>query len=250
MRNSEQIRFDKLYKKHLRALKLQGMSDSTIDVYSRAVRRLTNHYDRVPDKITHNQLADYFSELVDSHSWSTVKVDRNGLQFFWQHVLKKDWRWVDIVKAPKVQSIPDVFSVAEVNQLLHSTQLLRYRTFILCTYLMGLRLAETLNLQIGDIDAANHRVHVRRGKGHKDRFVPLPNCALLQMRLLWSKHRHPHFVFPSTKSLPDIQNATVPMSRGTTQMAFKKIVHQCGIKKKFPSTPFDTAMPRIYLNAA
>lgn len=245
MKTSEQLRFDKLYKKHLRALKLQGYSVKTIDVYSRPLRRLSLRYDRVPDKITHNQLANFFSELIDSHSWSTVRTDRRGLQFFWEHILKKDWRWVNMVKPPKVQSIPDIFSIAEVHQLLHSTKLLRYRTFILCTYLMGLRLSETLNLHIQDIDSANHRLHVRRGKGHKDRFVPLPYTALQQLRLLWSRHRHPHLLFPSTKSIPSIQHASSPMSHGTTQYAFKNIVRECGIKKKFQFIPFDTATPLI-----
>lgn len=241
MKTSEQKRFDQLYRKHLRALKLQGMSDKTIDVYARAIRRLSERFDRVPDKITAKQLATHFSELVDSHSWSTVKVDRCGIQFFWKHVLKKDWKWIDIVKAPKVKSIPDVLSVAEVYQLLQSTNQLRYRTFILCTYSMGLRLAETLNLQLADIDSANHRVHIRRGKGHKDRFVPVTDFVLQQMRLLWLQHQHPKYLFPCTKSIPAIQSAQKPISHGTVQQAFKKIVLQCGIKKKSPYTRFDTA---------
>lgn len=245
MRKSEQTRFNKLYKKHLRALKLHGYSEKTIDVYSRPVRRLTARYDRVPDKVTHNQLANYFSELIDSHSWSTVRTDRLGLQNFWQHVLKKDWRWVDMVKAPTVQSIPDIFSVPEVYQLLQTTKLLRYRTFILCTYLMGLRLAETLNLQVSDIDVGNRRIHIRRGKGHKDRFVPLPDVALQQMRLQWSRHRHPYLIFPSTKSIPNIRHASKPMSHGTTQLAFRNIVRECGIKKKSPFIRCVTATPHI-----
>ncbi|VAW69070.1 hypothetical protein MNBD_GAMMA09-1628, partial [hydrothermal vent metagenome] len=85
MKPNEQKRFDSLYKKHLRALKLQGMSDSTIDVYARAVRRITQYYDVCPDRLSIEQREVYFAKLVNSHSWSTVKVDRNGLQFFWKH---------------------------------------------------------------------------------------------------------------------------------------------------------------------
>ena len=79
MNISGQTRFQKQYRRHLRALKLQGLSNSTIDVYSRAVRRVTAHHDCCPDRLTSEQLEVYFSKLVDSHSWSTVKVDRNGL---------------------------------------------------------------------------------------------------------------------------------------------------------------------------
>lgn len=102
MEASEKARFDQLYQHHLRALKLRGMSDSTIDVYARAVRRVAQHYDCCPDRLSAEQLEVYFAALVESHSWSTVKVDRIGLQLFWQHVLKRDWRWVEIIKVPQV----------------------------------------------------------------------------------------------------------------------------------------------------
>jgi integrase len=246
---SEQTRFDRLYKNHLRALKLQGMSDSTIDVYARAVRRVSAYFDCCPDQLTLEQLEGYFAELVDSHSWSTVKVDRNGLQFFWKHVLKRDWTWLDIVKAPKVQALPDILTPAEVEQLIGATQKLRYRVFLLTTYSMGLRLGEALALEVGDIDAKRKVVHIRRGKGHKDRLVPLPDLTYQALRLLWARHRHPRLLFPNaTGSLERVRNATSPMDRGGTQAAMKAVVQQCGIKKKYPSTRCATASPRICSN--
>ena len=74
---------------------------------------------------------------------------------------------------------------------------------------MGLRLEEALSLQVGDIDAGRKRVHVRRGKGHKDRLVPLPDLTLLGLRALWKKHRHPELLFPNATGSPErIQKAT------------------------------------------
>lgn len=251
MKASEQSRFDKLYKQHLRALKLQGLSESTIDVYARAVRRLTEHFDCCPDRLSTEQLETYFAELVESHSWSTVKVDRNGLQFFWKHVLKRDWTWLDIVKAPKIQSIPDILTLAEVEQLIGATQKLRYRVFLLTTYSMGLRLGEALSLEVGDIDAARKVVHIRRGKGHKDRLVPLPDLTYHALRALWVRHRHPRLLFPSPAgSLERIREATTPMDRGGTQAAMKAVVEACGIKKKSPSTRCATALRPICSNRA
>jgi integrase len=251
MKSSEQARFDTLYKRHLRALKLQGMSDSTMDVYARAVRRVTQYYDCCPDQLTTEQLAVYFAELVESHSWSTVKVDRNGLQFFWKHVLKRDWQWVEMIKAPKIRSLPDILTVAEVEQLIGATHKLRYRVFLLATYSMGLRLGETLALQVGDIDGQRKQVHIRRGKGHKDRLVPLPDLTYRALRALWCKHRHPRLLFPSAVGSPErIRSATTPMDRGGAQAAMKAVVAQCGIKKKSPSTRLDTALPPICSNKA
>lgn len=79
MKKTEVKRFDSLYSRHLKLLKIQGKSDSTIDAYSRAVRRVRVHFDRLPEKLTKDDLQNYFSDLVESHSWSTVKVDRLGV---------------------------------------------------------------------------------------------------------------------------------------------------------------------------
>ena len=248
---SEQSRFDDLYQRHLRMLKLQGKSDKTIDVYARAVRRVTQHFDCCPDQLAPEQLEIYFGQLVDSHSWSTVKVDRNGLQFFWRHVLKLDWQWVKIIKPPKIQTIPDILTLAEVENLIAATRKLRYRVFFLTTYSMGLRLEETLSLQVGDIDARQRQVHIRRGKGNKDRLVPLPELTCQALRALWCKHRHPYLLFPNARgSLETVRQATTHMNRGSTQVAMKVLVNECGIKKKSLSIPSATVLPPICSNAA
>jgi len=178
MNTKEQAHFDKLYRLHLRTLKLRGMSDNTIDSYARAVRRVSKYVDCSPDHLTTEQLEAYFAELVVSHSWSTVKIDRNGLQFFWKYVLKTDWQWLNIIKAPKVHTLPDILTPNEIERMILSTRKLRYRVFLLATYSMGLRLSETLALQVSDIDAERKQVHIRRGKGHKDRFLLLQNLHI------------------------------------------------------------------------
>lgn len=251
MNPTEQNRFDALYEQHVRGLKLHGYSTSTIDVYSRAVRRLASHYDCVPDQLSVEQLEIYFAALVDSHSWATVRVDRNGLQFFWRHVLKMDWDWLNIIKPPQVRTLPDVLTIAEVEQLIAAARKLRYRVFVLATYSMGLRLSETLSLQVGDVDAARGRVHIRRGKGHKDRFVPLPDLTCRALRALWIKHRHPRLLFPhAVGSFERIRTASTHMSRGGTQKAFGVLRDECGIKKRSPFIPCATALPPICSNAA
>lgn len=169
MNKSDQNTFDKHYLQLLKCLKLQGKADTTIDSYSRAIRQARDYFDCLPEHLTPDDLKNYFAALVDSHSWSTVKIDRLGLQFYWRHVLHKDWRWIDIVKPPKVKTIPDILSVADIERLIGATRVLRYRVFILTTYSMGLRLDETLNLHVGDIDTQRMQVHIRRGKGHQEK---------------------------------------------------------------------------------
>ncbi|MBA7556200.1 Tyrosine recombinase XerC [subsurface metagenome] len=250
--NSTQVnRFNELYQRHLRLLKLQGKSKKTIDAYSRAVRRVSEHFDCCPDQLTQEQLEIYFAKLVDTHSWSTVKVDRNGLQFYWRYVLKLDWQWVNIIKPPKIHTIPDILTLVEIEKLIEATRKLRYRVFLLTTYSMGLRLEEALSLQVWDIDADRKKVHIRRGKGHKDRLVPLPDLTLLALRALWKKHRNPDLIFPNANGSPEtIRKATTHMDRGGAQKAMKVVVAECGIKKKSIYTPFATVLPLIYSNAA
>jgi integrase len=109
---------------------------------------------------------------------------------------------------------------------------------------MGLRLSETLSLQVGDVDAERGRVHIRRGKGHRDRLVPLPDLTCQALRALWAKHRHPRLLFPNAVGSPDrIRTATTPMNRGGTQKAVKVLLAECGIKKRSPFTPCATALP-------
>ncbi len=232
MNKAQQKRYNSLYKRHLNALKRQGKSASTIDVYSRALRRITAFSNRCPDELSEHDLEQYFGSLVDSHSWSTVKSDRCGLQFFYKYVLKKQWDWINIIKPPKVKSLPDILTPQQIEHVINSTREIRYQTYILSTYSMGLRLGEALNLTVGDIDSQLMRVHVRNGKNGKDRFITLPSRSLLALRHYWSTHRHPKLLFPGGKTPEQQYAAKVPMDRGGLQKSFQAIIKSCGIRKR------------------
>ncbi len=82
MNDNDQSRFKQLYQKHINELTLQGKSNKTIEMYSRSLRRITEQLNTCPDRLSTEQLKHYFLALVESHSWSSVKIDRNALQFF------------------------------------------------------------------------------------------------------------------------------------------------------------------------
>lgn len=231
MNKKQQTKFDSLYQQHVNALHRQGKAATTIDVYSRAVRRLSKFFDRCPDRLNQEDFKTYFDALVKSHSWSTVKVDRNGLQFFYKHVLGKQWNWVDIVKPPQTKVLPDILSVKEVEHLINGTRELRYQTFLLTAYSMGLRLGEALNLRVGDIDSQRMKVHVHLGKGKKDRFVTLPKVSLAALRQYWSTHKNPQLIFPAGSTSGLRHTATQAMDRGGLQKSIQVIVKDCGIHK-------------------
>lgn len=226
MNTTEQQHFDLLYQQHLTNLTLQGMRPATIDAYSRAVRRITSFFDRCPDTFTKADLKTYFAQLIVTHSWSTVKLDRNGLQFFYKHTLAREWQWLDIVKPPQVKRIPDIITAKQIANVITHTHELRYQVFFLVLYSMGLRLSEALGLTVSDIDSNTMKVHIRDGKGGKDRLVPLPKRTLIAMRLYWKTHRNPRLLFPCIGI-----NKHQPMDKGSVQKALKKVINALKIKK-------------------
>ena len=172
MNSIEQARLDPLYATMLRALQLQGKAEKTVEAYARAIRRSADFFDRCPDDLSAEDLQTYFAALLKSHSWSTVKLDRCSLQFFYRYVLKRPWDWTEIVKPPRPQRLPDVLTRQETLRLLGTARKLRYRVFFTTLYSTGLRLSEGLALEVSDIDAQRLQIHVRGGKGDKDRYVP------------------------------------------------------------------------------
>lgn len=106
-------------------------------------------------------------------------------------------------------------------------------------YSLGLRMNEGLNLQIGDIDAKRMMVHIHRGKGAKDRYIPLPNSTLLALRRFWATHRHPKFLFPADgrdhRGVSHAQGASearTPMSETAVQGAMTLVTKQIRFGKR------------------
>jgi integrase/recombinase XerD len=227
----EQARFDNLYQSYINELILQGKSPKTIDCYSRCLRQIAEYFNVCPDHMTTEELKVYFLFLVEHKSWSAVKITRNAIQFFYKHVLHRPWLWVNITKPPKQQPIQDVLSVTEVEAIINTTRKLRYQTYYLVTYSLGLRLSESLNLTVADIDSHLMRVHLRYTKSKKDRFVPLPQATLLALRRYWQTHRHPTLIFPGGKP-PYIRNGKpMVMDKGGVQKTIKIVAKECGISK-------------------
>jgi site-specific recombinase XerD len=224
--------FDRQYQTHLKHLKLKGMQPKTIEAYSRAIRRIGAYFNQQIDALTEQQLLNYFTDLMGTHSWSAVKLDLYGLKFYYQHVLRKPWVAPGLIKPPKSQRLPDIVTVQEAARLFAATRVASYRAFYFTLYSLGLRLGEGLRLQVGDIDAARWRVHVRDAKGNRDRLVPLPQATLTVLRNFWRVHRNPVLLFPSRQGgWASAASATTPLDAGGVQTTLHKVVQACGLKK-------------------
>ena len=244
MKPASSTHFDLQYQTHLKHLKLKGLQPKTIEAYSRAIRRIGKRFDQQIDSLTEPQLTDYFTELLASHSWSAVKLDLYGLKFYYEYVLRKPWVAPGLIKPPKSQRLPDIVTIEEARRIFAATRVLSYRVFFFTLYSLGLRLGEGLRLQVGDVDAARARVHIRDAKGNKDRFVPLPQATLHLLRHFWPVHGNPVLMFPNRHAgRRGAANATTPLDRGGVQITLHKVVEACGLKKRSRLTAFATAMP-------
>ena len=236
--------FDKSYQLHLKHLKLKGLQPKTIEAYSRAIRRVGDYFDHQIDHLTEADLMDYFTDLRETHSWSSVKLDLYGLKFYHEHVLKKPWVAPGLIKPPRSQRIPDIVTVDEAERIFLATQVLSYRVFFFTLYSLGLRLGEGLRLTVADIDGARERVHIRDAKGNKDRLVPLPTATYQLLRSFWKRHRNPVLLFPNRHGgLPGARTAKTPLDRGGVQKALRAVVESCGLKKTFRHTAFVIVVP-------
>ena len=240
------LSFEALYDLHLKHLLLQGLRTKTRDAYSRAIRQLGARFDYQIEALREGQLVEYFSEFLQTHSRSTVRLAYCGIRFFYKHVLKNQWPEVPLVKATHVTRIPDIVTAEEAEQLFANTDILSYRIFFYTVYSMGLRLSEGLKLKLGDIDAKLMRVHIRDSKGGKDRFVPLPNATLQVLRRFWKIHRNPVYLFPNRlKKQSGVRFVESPLDRGSVQQAMRKALQLCTFKKRLQYTVFAIATPHI-----
>jgi site-specific recombinase XerD len=215
-------------------MQLHGLSANTQEAYVRAVKQLAEYYDRSPEQITEEELRQYFLYLKNEKgvSRSTMTVALCGIKFFYQHTLKRQWSLLAFTRPPHEQKLPVVLSVDEVHRVLSCLRKPRYRACLTTIYACGLRLREGVNLQVTDIDSGRMLVHVRNGKGGKDRYVPLPESTLRMLRAYWATHRNPKWLFPATPNTGrPLADADAPISALVVAQAFRAAVQASGIRK-------------------
>jgi integrase/recombinase XerD len=223
-----------LRQRMLQDLQLAGLSQRTQEAYLRAVRQLADHFHTPPDRLSEPQVREYFLHLKNDKKFASASlvIAYSGIKFFYSHTAPRDWPTLQRLRVRKEQRLPDVLSVDEVRRLIAAVRTPHNRTFFWTVYSLGLRLEEGLHLQVGDIDGERMLVHVRRGKGAKDRYVPLPGRTLTALREYWATHRHPTWLFPATgRDGHQAATADHPMTRSSVQKAMSRVVRELGFTK-------------------
>lgn len=224
-----------LYKRMSDDLHLAGVSQRTHEGYLRAVRQLADFCETPPDQITEDQLRGFFLHLKNERhfAYGSMRVAFSGIKFFYTRTCRRDWETLATMKLQSSKTLPEVLTIKQVHRIIDACTTMRIAVYYWTVYSMGLRLEEGLNLQVGDLDAERGFVHVHRGKGAKDRYVPLPSSTLCWLRCYWLTHRHPRLLFPADgRKHTEMSKAKTPMSRTAVQGAMKKITSQIDFGKK------------------
>lgn len=216
-----------------RNLLLRGLSERTRKGYLREVRKLACYYKTSPDKLTEQQVGDYLLHLINRKlAPGSLRVAYSGIKFFYTYTEPRHWQVLRKLRLPKQKTLPSVLTIKEVHQIIAGTQQFHHAAFFWTLYTLGLRLEEGLNLQPGDIDATRKMVHIHRGKGAKDRYLPLPESTLQILRMYWSTHRNPALLFPSPgRDRRSASSTTRPMGGSTVQGCMKLVVQKLGFQK-------------------
>jgi site-specific recombinase XerD len=187
------------YSQMVRKLQLNGKSERTQQAYTRAVHQLTVHYKKCPERITEEELEEYFLYRRNESEWApkTLNLCYCGIRFYYEYVLQRDWKLLTILKSQKEEQLPEIPSNETIRKILSCVTTFHNFVFFSTVYACGLRLQETLNIQIPDIDSKRMMLYVHRGKGAKDRYVPIPQETLHLLRQYWKTHRNPTFLFPA-----------------------------------------------------
>lgn len=216
-------------------LQLAGLSERTQEAYLRSVRQLATHFGKPPDQVTEPELRQYLLFLKNEKHFApaSLKIAFYGIRFFFRTTLPRDWPTLQKLRIPKQQTLPDVLTVEEVRTLIGAVRTLHNHAYFWTLYSLGLRMTEGLHLQTGDIDGTRRLVHVHRGKGARDRYVPLPPRTLGLLREYWCVHRHPRWLFPAIgQGGKPGSTAPQPMPRRSVQAALRRVVLQVGLKKR------------------
>jgi len=171
-------------------LVVAGLAERTQEAYLRAVRQLAGFYNGTsPVELSEQQVREYLLWLRTEKRAApgTLRIAIGGLRFFYRQTCSRAWTVLDKFRIPKETRLPTVLTGDEVQRIMGAIHRERFRAYFWTVYSCGLRLNEALALQVGDVDSERMRIHIHRGKGAKDRLVPLPATTLDVLRDYWKQ---------------------------------------------------------------
>jgi site-specific recombinase XerD len=217
-----------LRQRFLEDLQRRNYAARTLSTYARAVAAFARHFGRSPEQLDAEHVRQYQLHLIaQGASWSRFNQAVCALRFLYRVTLPRPNLIEMIPFAKKPRILPAVLSRAEVTRLIAAAIDLddRFAVMLQTTYGCGLRISEVAHLRIADVDSARRVLHIRRGKGGKDRLVPLSAVLLQRLRDYWRRYRPSDWLFPGVKP-------GCPLSIGQVQRHCRAAMSAAGISKK------------------
>jgi len=213
----------------LEDMQLKGYAPATQRAYSFAVSQLARHYNKSPDLTTQEELRAYLLRLQKQLAHASFKIALAGIRCFFEMTLQRHWPVLEFARAPKETPLPVVLSREEVRSILAAVRAPVYRVCLNTIYSCGLRISEGAGLQCSDVDSQRMLLRVR-GKGNKDRYVPLATPTLQSLRALWEMHRSIPWLFPARMQHRSTHDEG-PIAVGNLRNAFHLAREQSGVSK-------------------
>lgn len=209
-------------------LELGGYALATIREYLSAVKRLGEHFKRSPEKVSQKELRDYVEYLRTKRKYgpSMLKLQMAGIRYLFAVTLGKP-EMVAWMSWPRQKTkLPTILSGTEIATLLAAMSNPMLRAVAMVMYGAGLRISEACALRVEDIDAKRGVLHVRKGKGNRERCAVLPETLLLSLRGYWAASRPPRpFLFPA-------EDASKPIATDRVRKAVSAAVKSSGLSKR------------------
>jgi integrase/recombinase XerD len=202
-----------LRQRMIQDLQLRNRSPDTIECYVRHVANFAQHFRRSPEALGPEHVREYQLHLLaEKVSWSTFNQCVCALRFLYGTTLGQPEQLARLPYGRRPKTLPVVLSQAEVLELLRCVRSRRQRTVLTTMYATGLRVREAVHLRVADIDSRQMTILVARGKGNKQRLVPLSHPLLGELRAWWCEHRNPVWLFPGSR--PDRPLGVSAVQRG------------------------------------
>jgi integrase/recombinase XerD len=218
----------------LEELQRRNFAATTITTYLKAVEQFARYFKCRPDRLNHTHLRTYQVYLLRERKLMphTVRLHVAALRFFFVKTLKRRYLLDDTPYPKAPRRLPSILSVDEVTQLIDAAASLSHRTMLMVLYSTGMRNAELRHLQVADIDSRRMLIHIRQGKGGRDRFVPLSATLLMTLRAYYRWMRPKTWLFPGTV---DGWRADKPITPKVLWEACVVAARRAGLRKRcFP----------------
>jgi len=219
-----------LRKMMLEELQRRNYAQNTIRHYIRTVEDFARRFRCAPDRLGPRQIREYQAELFQKRKLSANSVGQHlaALRFFYIKTLRRTWSLADTPYPKKTRHLPTILSPEEVAQLLHAARNPGERILLMALYASGARNAELTHLKVSDIDSQRMVVHIRGGKGRKDRDVMLSPKLLVALRTHWRYYHRKS----STWLFPSNYRKDRPIDTKTVWYACQKAAQRAGLQKR------------------